>query len=40
MVKKKPIFGGKKIEFPHTYLILLALCMAAILLTNILPAGE
>ena len=40
MEKKKPVFGGKKIEFPHTYLILLGLCIAAILLTNLLPAGE
>ena len=30
----------KRIAFPHTYLVLLALCVIATLLTNVLPAGE
>ena len=29
-----------KIAFPHTYLILVTLCIIAIILTNVLPAGE
>ena len=40
MREHEPGSGKKKFEFPHTYLILLALCVAAIILTNFLPAGE
>lgn len=32
--------GKKKLAFPHTYLILLILCIIMIVLTNLLPAGE
>ena len=32
--------GKKKLVSPHTYLILLGLCVIMILLTHILPAGE